>query len=412
MRMQAAIAAGVAAVMLAGGTARAVQQLAPGVTMQQKNAIAEAGNRFALELYDRLEAQEGNIFFSPYSIATALTMTYAGARGDTAAQMARVLHLPAEEAQLHRAVAALKDEIERAGAAEGCELSIANALWGQKGFDFLAAFLNILDDNYGARLRELDFVNNAEAARRTINDWVDEQTNGKIKDIMAPGVLGALTRLVLTNAIYFKGDWTRPFKKELTRDEPFWTSAEHSADAPMMHQTDDFQYGESDQCQAVLLPYAKGRLAMLVLLPRERDGLARLADGMEAEDVGQWLSRLRRREVELSLPRFKLTSQFSLGDTLRQMGMADAFALPPADFSGMDGQKDLYISAVIHKAFVDVNEEGTEAAAATAVAMELGAAVPPQPPVVFRADHPFLFFIVERRSGSILFMGRLSNPCE
>ncbi len=412
MRMQTAIAAGIAALVLTGGAARAVQELAPGVTMQQKNAIVEAGNRFALELYAQLRAREGNLFLSPYSIATALTMTYAGARGETAAQMARVLHLPAEEAQLHRAVAALKDEIEGAGAAEGCELSIANALWGQKGFDFLAGFLGLLQDSYGARLTELDFAGNAEGARRTINDWVEEQTSGKIKDIIAPGVLGPLTRLVLTNAIYFKGDWTEPFKEERTRDEPFWTSAEDSADAPMMHQTKDFQYGESGECQALLLPYAKGRLAMLVLLPKERDGLAKLEGGLKVEGVRQWLARLRKREVELSLPRFKLTSQFALGDPLREMGMGDAFALPPADFSGMDGRKDLFISAVIHKAFVDVNEEGTEAAAATAVTMVLGAAVAPEPPVVFRADHPFLFFIVERRSGSILFMGRLSDPAE
>lgn len=410
MKARIAVAAGLAALILTGGAARAVQELAPAATAQQKAAVAEAGNRFALDLYARLRAQEGNLFFSPYSIATALTMTYAGAREETAAQMARVLHLPAEEAQLHSTVAALKGDIERTGAAEGCQLNIANAMWGQEGFGFLPDFLSLLDQSYGARLTELDFARGTEAARRTINDWVEQQTNGKIKDIIAPGVLDALTRLVLTNAIYFKGDWTHPFEKEQTRDEPFWTSADSSADVPMMHQTERFQYAESDDCQALLLPYGKGGLAMLALLPRQRDVLAALEESLTLEDVQQWLSRLRSQEVELSLPRFRLTSQFSLADPLREMGMADAFSLPPADFSGMNGKKDLYISAVIHKAFVDVNEEGTEATAATAVAMALTAA--PQPPVVFRADHPFLFFILERRSQSILFMGRLSKPAE
>ena len=230
----------------------------------------------------------------------------------------------------------------------------------------------------------------------------------KIRDLIPPGVLDALTRLVLTNAIYFKGDWLHPFKESATSGAPFWISSDRSIPAPMMQQTESFRYGESDLCQVLELPYAGDALSMFVLLPRERDGLRGLEEALTHEALVERTTALARRQVAVTLPKFKLTCQFSLAEVLRKMGMVDAFSVEAADFSGMTGRKDLYVSAVIHKAFVDVHEEGTEAAAATAVVMSLTAM--PQRPVTFRADHPFLLLIQHKPSGSILFMGRVADP--
>jgi serpin B len=370
-------------------------------------AAAAGGNAFAVDLYARLKAEEGNIFFSPYSLSTALAMTYAGAAGNTAAEMARVLHFTLPPERLHPAFARLIKDVESAGDAKGCELRIANALWGQDGFVFRKEFLQLVETNYGAPLEQVDFAHAAEAARARINDWVAEQTRDKIKDLIPPGVLGALTRLVLTNAVYFKGDWEHPFEKSATSEAPFWITRDRSVSAPMMQQTGSFRYGETELCQALELPYAGDALAMFVLLPRDRDGLPRLEGALTPEALSQWTTALRSREVAVTMPKFKLACQFSLADVLEKMGMSDAFSTN-ADFSGMTGRRDLQVSAVIHKAFVDVNEEGTEAAAATGVVMTLTAM--PAPPVAFRADHPFLLLIQHKPSGSILFMGRVADP--
>ena len=376
-----------------------------------KPAVAQGSNAFAVDLYGVLREAKGNIFFSPYSISTALAMTWAGARENTAAQMAKVLHVDLPPERLHRAFSALIAEINKAGG-EGCQLSVANALWGQNGYGFLDGFLKLLRQHYAAELTEVDFVRATEAARKAINDWVAQQTNDKIKDLIQPGVLDALTRLVLTNAVYFKGDWADPFDKEATADGPFWLSADKSVEVPMMNQTGDFAYAESDQCQVLELPYAGDALSTVVVLPRARDGLARLEAELTEQKLADWLARPRRRKVVVTIPRFKLTSQFGLVPTLKKLGMTDAFSVPPADFSGMNGRLDLFISAVIHKAYVDVNEEGTEAAAATAVVVMLGGVPPREERTVFRADHPFIFLIRHNPSGSILFIGRLANPQE
>jgi len=370
--------------------------------------VTDGNSLFAVDLYRQLRAGEGNLFFSPYSISTALAMTYAGARGETARQMAGVLHFGLPDGRLHAAMRGLMGDVREAAEAEGCELSIANALWGQAGYDFRAGFMNTCRDDYGAGLHEVDFASAAEAARQRINAWVARETRDKIKDLIAPGVLTALTRLVLTNAIYFKGDWQSPFKEAATRDESFWISATESVTAPLMHQAGDFGYAELEQCQVLELPYAGDDLSMVVVLPRTRDGLKGLEDALTQEALSGWLKALRRRKVAVTLPRFKLTCQFQLADVLQKMGMKDAFSMARADLSGMNGRRDLYISHVIHKAFVDVNEEGTEAAAATAVVIALRSA--PQRPAVFRADHPFVFVIRHKPSGSILFMGRVANP--
>jgi len=396
-----AVTCAMAAGVLAGG---ATAPESPGA--QDTAAVAAGGNVFALDLYRRLRAEEGNLFFSPYSLSTALAMTYAGAAGNTAAEMANVLHFTLPQERVHPAFARLIEDVERAGDAEGCELSVANALWGQQGFDFLPAFLQSVQTNYGAPLHQVNFAA-TDAARTRINDWVAERTRDKIKNLIRLRVLNASTRLVLTNAIYVKGDWVHPFEASATADALFWVSADRSVSAPMMQQTKSFRYGESDLCQVLELPYAGDALSMLVLLPRERADLPALEEALTHAALAQWTSGLASREVAVTLPKFKLTCQFTLGKVLQEMGMGDAFG-PAADFSGMTGRRDLYISAVIHKAFVDVNEEGTEAAAATAVVMRLTGL--PQPPVVFRADHPFLLLIRHKPSGSILFMGRVADP--
>ena len=293
----------------------------------------------------------------------------------------------------------------------GYQLSVANALWGQKGYGFLPAFLKLVRSNYGAPLNEVDFVGATEAARKTINDWVEKETRDKIKDLIKPGVLDSLTTLVLTNAIYFKGDWASQFNEDVTKDAPFTLSAAEKVDVPMMNQKGDFGYMETEGFQALELPYAGDDLSMVVFLPRKVDGLKGFEKMLTMENLRRWISNLRKQKVIVFLPRFKMTSAFRLGQALKSLGMIDAFTLVAADFSGMNGSRDearrLYIQAVIHKAFVDVNEEGTEAAAATAVVA--AESVRPAPPV-FRADHPFFFLIRDNRTGSLLFLGRVMNP--
>jgi len=375
-------------------------------------AICGAVNAFAFDLYAQLAAEKGNLFYSPQSISAALTMTWAGARGETAAQMARTLRMPAERlampGAIHAANAKLLAGLAGTREKQGYELSVANALWGEKGYPWLPDFPAVLKTNYNAGLEEVSFAADAEGARKTINAWAEKQTRGKIKDLIPPGVLDSLTRLVLTNAIYFKGDWASPFKKDATKDADFFAAGGQKVAAPMMNRTGHFGYLDGGELQALEMPYKGDALSMVVLLPKAKDGLPALEKKLSAENAAAWIAKLQKRQVQVALPRFTTTAQFMLNKTLSAMGMADAFDAGKADFSGMDGQKDLSISAVIHKAFVDVNEEGTEAAAATGVVMTLMAM--PAPPVEFRADHPFVFLIRDTRSGCILFVGRVANP--
>ncbi len=374
-------------------------------------AVVEGNTRFALDLYARLGTeQDGNLFFSPGSLSTALAMTYDGAGGETAEQMAEVLHLRLPRERLHPAFAALQQTWEADGEGAGYRLSVANRLWGQRDFDFRADYLATTRQHYGAELARVDFARQAEPARQRINAWVEEQTNGKIADLIPPGVLDAMTRLVLTNAVHFKGDWSEPFRKEATKDAPFHVSARERVEVPLMHRQGDYRYWAGDGLRALELPYGEGDLAMVVLLSDEIEGLPDLESRLTAEDLSRWLSGLREREVRVSLPRFTLDSQFQLAEVLGAMGMPRAFTTGEADFSGMSSEEELSLSAVVHKAFVDVNEEGTEAAAATGIAVAATAFVEPEEPAVFRADHPFLFLIRDSRTGSILFLGRLVDP--
>jgi len=376
-----------------------------------RQAIVKGNNEFALELYAKLRTQEGNLFFSPYSISTALAMAYAGARGETESQMAKALHFfttPSTSGGFASEFGAIVKDLNVRGAKGGYELNVANALWGQRGYGFLAEFLEPIKNNYGGELNEVDFINASETARQTINSWVEKQTRNKIKDLIQQGVLDSMTRLVLTNAIYFKGNWARQFEKDKTKESPFTLISGKEVNVPMMNQTAEFNYMEADDFQGLELPYVNDELSMIILLPRKVDGLSGLEKILVMEKFSGWLSELGKREVIVSVPKFKMTSQFSLADVLRSMGMTDAFSVK-ANFSGMNGKRDLFISAVVHKAYVDVYEEGTEAAAATAVVMKTTSVMPGQIPV-FRADHPFLFLIRDNKTGSILFIGRAMNP--
>jgi len=370
-------------------------------------AVIEGNTLFALDLYGRLRKEDGNLFLSPYSISTALAMTYAGGRGETEKQMVKVLHFTLEQKQLHPAFAELQNTLNEGGKKGAYELSVANALWGQKGYPFLKDFLAMIKNSYGGGLNEVDFIKATESARTTINTWIEKKTNNKIKELIAPGVLNDLTRLVLTNAIYFKGKWAAQFEKKNTKEAPFILADGKKVNIPMMYQKSDFKYIEKEDLQILELPYRGDDLSMLLLLPRKMDGLPALESQLTKDSLQGWLTSMQgKREVVVYLPKFTMTKEFMLADVLRSMGMTDAFSLPPADFSGMTGKKDLFISAVIHKAFVDVNEEGTEAAAATAVVMRVSSAQM----TVFRADHPFLFLIRDNHSGSILFIGRVADP--
>jgi serpin B len=357
------------------------------------------------------QKKAGNLFFSPYSVSVALAMTYAGAEGQTEEQMAKVLRLRLPEAKIHPAFARLQERLTHKGETPEFQLCVANRLWGQKGFHFLSAFRQVTRDNYGAELGLADYMR-PEGARRMINSWVEEQTDRKLRDVLAPGVLDADTRLVLTNAIYFKARWADEFSKHATKDAPFHLTADKQAMAPLMRQQNHFQYGEASNVQMLELPYAgDGTLSMLILLPKKSDGLSDLEKRLTSQQLQKWPANLQSRLVNVHLPKVKMTSAFDLSDVLSSMGMSIAFS-DKADFSGMSTQEKLFLSAVIHKAFVDVNEEGTEAAAAMAVGFP--GAEPPQPekPVKFRADHPFLFFIRDNQTNAVLFLGRLVNPKE
>jgi serine protease inhibitor len=375
------------------------------------SGLVEGNNAFALDLYSRLGAAGAgrNLFFSPYSISTCLAMTYAGAKGETAKEMGKVLHFPADRDMAHASFGQLQRQLNEIQKSQGVELNVANGLWAQDGHAFLPAFLETAQNDYEAKLKQVDFRTAAEPTRQEINDWVADKTKGKIKDLIGPGMLNALSQLVLVNAIYFKGHWTAQFSTNATVNAPFHASGARDIQVRMMGLSGkEFKYAEPEGLQLLELPYADGALSMVVLLPRENDGLAKLEVLLSTAKLNEWLHLAQRQKVNVFLPRFKLETSFRLDPTLSAMGMAGAFGRN-SDFSGMDGARDLYLSAVVHKAFVDVNEEGTEAAAATGAVMAMRA-MRPKPIPIFRADHPFVFLIRENASGSILFLGRLAEP--
>jgi serpin B len=394
-----------------GGVVRSAKQrvASPDVAEADLAELVAGDSAFAFDLYQAIRDEDDNLFFSPYSISLALAMTYAGARGETEQQMGDTLHYTLPQGRLHPAFNAL--DLELASRAEGAEgqdggfkLNIANAIWGQSGYSFLEDFLDILAQSYGAGLRVLDFVNAPEDSRVTINDWVSDETEGKIEDLLPPDSITSLTRLVLTNAIYFNAAWMYPFEDELTRDGTFDLLDGGQVTVPMMEQTEYFGYSEGERYQVVELPYEGDKLSMVILLP-EAGRFEEFASALDAERVASIVRGVAPQDIHLIMPKFTYESAFSLKETLAAMGMPAAFGA--ADFSGIDGTRDLFIGDVIHKAYVSVDEEGTEAAAATAVVMPTAA---PMPAKEVTVDRPFVFMIRDIETGAILFLGHVVHP--
>jgi serine protease inhibitor len=393
--------------LLAAGLPAAAQR--PGKVNPETAAVVRGDTAFALDLYRQLAKADGNLFLSPYSISTALGMTYAGARGDTAEQMARTLHFPFGQDRLHPAYHGLIREVNGAGRPRKYQLQTANRLWGQKGYGFLPDFLKVVEANYGAGLKEVDFAGATEQARKAINAWVEGQTRDKIKDLLKPGILDADTRLVLTNAIYFKSAWNFPFRERATVKGDFHVTPEKKVTVPLMRGGYRTTYAKGKGFEVLQLPYENGDLSMVIFLPSKAGGLSAFEKRLTAENLETWTGEMSVHQVDVTLPRFKITAEFQLNDVLARLGMPDAFDPKKADFSGMTTRDKLFLSHVVHKAFVDVNEKGTEAAAATAVVAK-GGGGRGFPRATFRADRPFVFLIREHRTGSILFLGRVVNP--
>ncbi|MBW2982436.1 serpin family protein [Candidatus Woesearchaeota archaeon] len=369
--------------------------------------VVNSNNDFAFELYSELN-DDDNIFFSPYSIAAALAMAYEGARGQTADEMQSVLHFPENDIIRRSSYARIHNLINKKD--KDYELYSANAFWAQNNYPFLQDYINTIEKYYAAEANNLDFVNNPEGSRETINSWVEEHTNDKIKDIIPPKAINALTRLVLTNAVYFKGDWVLKFDKKKTVDAPFKVNEEKEVTVKMMGLTGNkakFNYAfiPEEELQIIELPYEGEELSMIILLPKE-GSIEEFEEKLTAENLDSWKARMRETKIDVYMPKFEFETKYSLPQILTKMGMPTAFQWPGADFSGMDGTQDLFISDVIHQAYINVDEEGTEAAAATAVIVAMGMAMPNE----FRADHPFIFMIQEKTAGGILFLGKVADP--
>ena len=388
------------------------RNISPTVDRTDLSKLVDDNKAFAFDLYQVLRQKESNLFYSPYSISEALAMTYASARGETEKDMAKALHFTLSQDRLHPAFNSLDLQLKQRGEGakgkdnEGFRLHVVNTIWGQKEYEFLGEFLDVLAQNYGAGLRILDFVNETEQSRLTINKWVSDQTEEKIKDLIPEGVINQLTRLVLTNAIYFNAAWQHPFNEDATSDGLFHLLSNEDVTVPMMKQTESFRYTEGNDYQAVELLYDGQELSMVILLPKAGQYKA-FEEKLDAEFAKAIVDNLETREVALTMPKFEYESSFGLKEALKTLGMGVAFTTD-ADLSGMNGKRDLFIQDVLHKAFVSVDEAGTEAAAATAVIVGL-TALPPEP-VAVTIDRPFTFFIRDIPTDSIIFVGRVLNP--
>ena len=365
-------------------------------------------NQFGTACYQQLAQGDGNLIFSPFSISGALSMTLAGARGETAKAIAGVLHQNRSEAGYPEAFMALVANLGQRANGSGNELLNANGLWVDSGLRLEPDFLATLRTKYQASLSPLDFARNLEGARTAINRWTQEHTKGKIRELFAPGSLDESTRLVLSSAVYFYGKWEHPFQPNQTRLAPFKLGNGSTVETSFMKQTGRFGYAETPTAQILEMKYAGTGLALDVLLPKPGSSLRDLEGRLTEDHLAGWLAELSDRNVEVLIPKFRVESQFSLREMLSRMGMGRAFT-GSADFSGIDGRRDLALSNVLHKALVDVSEEGTEAAAATGSAVALVRMVVPEH-TVFRADHPYVFLIRDAQSGLVLFAGRLTNP--
>ncbi len=385
----------------------------PNVSASDLQKLAADNRAFAFNLYQQMRSQDGNLFYSPHSISVALAMTYAGARNETESQMRQALHLTLPESSLHPAFNALQQALAEREKAKNNEkesnfrLNVVNALWGQKGYTFLPAYLDLLSLNYGAGMRLLDFKADTEAARQVINQWVAEQTADKIKDLIPPSALDQMTTLVLTNAIYFNAKWLHQFNPGNTASSPFNLLDGNPINVPTMHTSQRFGYYRGDGVTAVELPYTGNEVSMILLIP-DQGNFGQFEHKLTSEQWDAIVKGMNSTQVNLAMPKFKFTSELALNEPLSRSGMPIAFQPESADFSGMDGTKTLYISDVLHKAFINLDEFGTEAAAATAVVV--GTTSMPAEPVDLNVDRPFLFAIQDKPTGEILFLGRVTDP--
>jgi len=375
-----------------------------------RRAATEA-NRFAAALFGELAATaKDNLVVSPFSIHACMSMVAAGAAGDTERQMVQALALPPDRTARHAALAALRTRMDAVGAKGDLTLEVANRVWAQKSHPLLPAFVTDIESVFGAGFAPADFAGQAERERGIINAWVEEKTHDRIKELIQPGLLGPDTRMVLVNAVYFYGTWQTPFSKDRTEAAPFHAAPGRDIEVDLMQaHLEHLGYHEEPGLQVCELPYKGREVSMVVLLPAS-GRLGALETRLAREGLDAVAGRLRPRTVNVALPRFRIEAQFGLNDPLIALGMRDAFNPGRADFSGMTGTRDLFVSAVVHKAFIEVNEKGTEAAAATAAVMRLTAMPVAEEPAVFRADRPFLFVLRDRASGSILFLGRVAAP--
>ncbi len=380
-------------------------------------AIADGNNKFACDLYAKLAEKNGNVFFSPYSVHTALSMTATGAKDATREQMLKALHLPTDAEKL---LAAGDLGAYYTGRGKPYELAVANALWGNKepvpGGKWRTDWLDLQQKHFRAGFREADFRSNPDGERARINHWVAEQTRDKIKNVLGPTDITNRTAMVLANAIYFKGDWVNAFEKSATRDQPFHLADGSKVNVPLMHtkKTPNHRYAEFDGFQVLEMPYKGGDLSMVVVLPRKADGLRAVEKQLTGEALAGWVAKLHAvPSLLVYLPRFRTEQRFDLPEPLKKLGMVDGFQSGKANLRGMadlpDGQL-LWIDKVVHKAFVDVNEEGAEAAAFTGVMVANAPSPPPPPPVIFRADRPFAYLIRDAKNGTVLFLGRYEKP--
>ncbi len=376
--------------------------------------LVAANNEFAFKCYKSLRAGEENLFFSPFSISLCLAMSYIGAKNITAEQMASVLEFR-DITNLNASFHWIMEGLNNPSRAKNYQLSTANALWLQQDYEVVPAYLEAVKKSYFGGIFAADFKNNVEGERQTINKWVEDRTNNRIKDLIKPQMINNLTRLILTNAIYFFSEWQNKFVRQMTQDDDFTLITGENVTVPLMYQKKYFAYTENAMFQGIEIPYRNADLSLVILLPKKVDGIIEMENSLKTKQLTGWLRKAPFEEVVLYLPKFKITSEFSLANTLKDMGINDAFDLERADFSGIspkspDPRLNVYIGDVIHKAFIDLNEEGTEAAAATAVVMAAGAAMVERPSPVFRVDHPFLLMIRDTETDSILFMGCIMDP--
>ncbi len=414
---------------------------------EETKALVKSNTEFAVNAYTKMSGKEGNIFFSPLSLSVALTMVLGGAKGETADQIADTLRLNPNQKNLHAEYSLLLDQIIPKNSERGLEkekiekkephamsakeaasgialnaqtvnvdstqLFIANALWGQKGLNILSGYQDLLRTHYKSEMQTVDFAGNPQAAASAINNWAEQHTNGRIKDLVQANAFDKDSLLVLANAIYFRAGWQYEFSKSATKPMDFWLNKDKKISAPMMNQEEYLPYFADASLQGLELPYRSGKFSMVVLLPKERDGLAALEKQLSAENLERWLAALKETVVEVSAPKFELDANISLNNLLSNLGMPRAFQ-NIADFSQMAKyDRGIKLSAALQKTFIKLDEEGTEAAAITNInAAKASVRRIKEPPPVFRADHPFIFLIRERATNSILFLGRLINPSE